>query len=93
MAKDPNAPKRPAGAYFMWMGEYRAKMKAENPDSVKNVAEFGKQAGVEWKNLGDDKQQEYKDKNAELMEEWKAKMKDYTPSAEYRRLKYKLELE
>jgi len=83
MAKDPNAPKKPAGAYFMWMGEYRAKMKAENPDLVKNVSEFGKQAGVEWKALSEDKQQEYKNKNAELMDEWKEQMKNYTPSAEY----------
>ena len=91
MAKDPNAPKRPAGAYFAFMSEYRAKMKEENPDLAKNVSEFGKQAGVEWKKLSDEEQQVYKDKNTELMEKWKEEMKNYTPSAEYRQLEYLIE--
>lgn len=30
--KDPNAPKRPLSAYFMYMKEERATVVAENPD-------------------------------------------------------------
>ena len=93
MRKDPNAPKGPPGAYFAFMKEYRVKMKEENPDLAKNVSEFGKQASAEWKRMSYDKQQEYVDKNTVLIEKWKEEKKNYTPSAEYRQLKYPINME
>ncbi|KAI3816272.1 hypothetical protein L1987_15965 [Smallanthus sonchifolius] len=47
-AKDPNKPKRPASAFFVFMEEFRKQFKEENPDN-KSVAAVGKAGGVKWK--------------------------------------------
>ena len=40
--KDPNAPKRPMTAYFLFMGEKRAEVKQSNPDiKVQDIAKVG----------------------------------------------------
>ena len=40
--KDPNAPKRPMSAYFLFMGEKRAEVKKNNPDfKVGDIAKVG----------------------------------------------------
>ena len=54
--KDPNAPKRPASAYMLWLNENRASIKDEllttNPDA--KVTDVTKRAGQLWKDLTDD---------------------------------------
>ena len=50
-AKDPNAPKRPLTAYFMWLKENREKIKQANPGMT--VIEISKAAGVQWNALKD----------------------------------------
>ncbi|KAJ0678149.1 putative chromatin remodeling & transcriptional activation HMG family [Helianthus annuus] len=47
-AKDPNKPKRPASAFFVFMEEFRDQFKAENPHN-KSVAAVSKAGGVKWK--------------------------------------------
>ena len=64
--KDPNAPKRPLGAYFLFLDENRAKMKEENP-AVKGHA-FSRLMGQTWKALDAGKRGEYKEKAKKLME-------------------------
>ncbi|KAI3816928.1 hypothetical protein L1987_10713 [Smallanthus sonchifolius] len=49
-AKDPNKPKRPASAFFVFMEEFRKQFKEENPDN-KSVAAVGKAGGVKWKSM------------------------------------------
>jgi hypothetical protein len=49
--KDPNAPKRPMGAYFLFSGDMRAKVKAENPDM--KVTEIAKHIGELWAKASD----------------------------------------
>ncbi|KAD2100016.1 hypothetical protein E3N88_41829 [Mikania micrantha] len=49
-AKDPNKPKRPASAFFVFMEEFRKQFKEENPNN-KSVAAVGKAGGVKWKAL------------------------------------------
>uniref|UniRef100_A0A1I7XLE3 HMG box domain-containing protein n=1 Tax=Heterorhabditis bacteriophora TaxID=37862 RepID=A0A1I7XLE3_HETBA len=49
--KDPNQPKRYQSAYFLWMGENRARIKKENPGA--SVAEIAKIGGKEWSNVND----------------------------------------
>ena len=40
--KDPNAPKRPMTAYFLFMGEKRAEVKKSNPDiKVQDIVKVG----------------------------------------------------
>uniref|UniRef100_H2ZR11 FACT complex subunit SSRP1 n=1 Tax=Ciona savignyi TaxID=51511 RepID=H2ZR11_CIOSA len=47
--KDPNAPKRPSSAYFLWLADNRARIKSENPGI--SITEISKQAGKEWKQV------------------------------------------
>ncbi|KAF3440875.1 hypothetical protein FNV43_RR19161 [Rhamnella rubrinervis] len=50
--KDPNKPKRPASAFFVFMEEFREKYKKEHPNN-KSVAAVGKAGGDKWKSLSD----------------------------------------
>lgn len=49
--KDPNAPKRPLGAYFLFSNDMRPKVKAENPDF--KVTEVAKHIGELWAKASD----------------------------------------
>ncbi|KAK8989106.1 hypothetical protein V6N11_030473 [Hibiscus sabdariffa] len=49
-AKDPNKPKRPASAFFVFMEEFRESYKKEHPKN-KSVAAVGKAGGDKWKSL------------------------------------------
>lgn len=77
-AKDPNAPKKPLTAYFMWMNANRDRIKKENPDA--GLGEIAKIAGAEWKDVDADEKAELEATYRENMEEYKEKMKSYTPS-------------
>ncbi|CAI9270531.1 unnamed protein product [Lactuca saligna] len=47
-AKDPNKPKRPASAFFVFMEDFRKQFKEDHPDN-KSVAAVGKAGGAKWK--------------------------------------------
>lgn len=49
--KDPNAPKRPSTAYFLYANTRRAAVKEEHPEW--KVSDIAKHLGAEWKNLSD----------------------------------------
>ncbi|KAK9059868.1 hypothetical protein SSX86_020572 [Deinandra increscens subsp. villosa] len=49
-AKDPNKPKRPASAFFVFMEDFRKQFKEENPNN-NSVAAVGKAGGAKWKAL------------------------------------------
>ena len=49
--KDPNAPKKPCGAYIFFCNDKRAAIKAEHPDW--GIGELGKARGAQWKGLTD----------------------------------------
>ncbi|KAK8606706.1 hypothetical protein V6N13_052468 [Hibiscus sabdariffa] len=51
-AKDPNKPKRPPSAFFVFMEEFRKQYKEENPDN-RSVAAVGKASGAKWKSMTD----------------------------------------
>lgn len=55
--KDPNAPKKPSGAYIWFCNDHRAKIKGEH--SNWGVAEIGKELGALWKTLDDDDKKKY----------------------------------
>uniref|UniRef100_A0A7N2M314 HMG box domain-containing protein n=1 Tax=Quercus lobata TaxID=97700 RepID=A0A7N2M314_QUELO len=56
-SKDPNAPKRPQTAFFLFMDDFRKTYKEENPDS-KGGKEVAKEGGEKWKSL-DRKREKY----------------------------------
>ena len=49
--KDPNAPKRPQSAYFLWLNENRDRIREENPGI--SITEVSKIAGELWKEVED----------------------------------------
>ncbi|XP_019194737.1 PREDICTED: high mobility group B protein 7-like [Ipomoea nil] len=68
-AKDPNAPKRPPTAFFVFMEEFRKTFKEENPD-IKSVATVAKEGGEKWKSLTDEEKKLYIDRAAERKAEY-----------------------
>merc|ERR1712012_1329196 len=63
-AKDPNAPKRPMGAYFLFMNDHRDATKAENPGM--KIGEIAKILGQKWANL--EKEEQAKEAKAKYEE-------------------------
>ena len=49
--KDPDAPKRPQSAYFIWLNENREKIKEEQPGI--SITELSKVAGEKWREMTD----------------------------------------
>merc|ERR1712122_226508 len=74
-ARDPNAPKRPMGAYFLFMNDHRDATKAENPEM--KIGEIAKILGQKWANL----EKEEKEKYEEQAKEAKAKYEEEEPKA------------
>ncbi|XP_052185760.1 HMG1/2-like protein isoform X2 [Diospyros lotus] len=68
--KDPNAPKRPPTAFFLFMDEFRKTYKEANPD-CKSVSMVAKEGGEKWKSMTDEVKKPYMDRAAELKEEYK----------------------
>ncbi|KAJ7547762.1 hypothetical protein O6H91_08G103500 [Diphasiastrum complanatum] len=56
--KDPNQPKRPPSAFFVFLEEFRKSYKEKHPD-VKGVSVIGKAGGEKWKQLTDTEKQPY----------------------------------
>jgi len=77
--KDPNAPKRPQSAYFIWLNEHREQIKTDNPGIT--ITEISKKAGQMWGEVSDKTEWEEKAKKAkadymEAMEEYKKNKAD-----------------
>ncbi|GFN86488.1 fact complex subunit ssrp1 [Plakobranchus ocellatus] len=71
--KDPNKPKRPQSAYFIWLNEHREGMKEEFPGI--SVTDLSKKAGERWKEVTDKSEWEEKAKIAK--EEYQVAMQEY----------------
>jgi len=75
--KDPNAPKRPLSAYFLWLGEFRTRMKVERPEIVRDVKIFGVTAGEEWKKVTEEEREPYQARHLVLKANYEEAMKHY----------------
>ena len=79
--KDPNAPKRPASAYMLWLNENRSSIKDEllttNPDA--KITDVTKRAGELWKELTDDEKAPHQKASEALREKYHEAMKVYKP--------------
>nr|KJB49542.1 hypothetical protein B456_008G147700 [Gossypium raimondii] len=51
--KDPNAPKRPPTAFFLFMDDFRKSYKEANPDA-KGVTGVAKEGGEKWKSMSEE---------------------------------------
>ena len=69
---DPNKPKRPQSAYFLYMGSVRAEVKGANPNF--SIGEVAKEIGSMWRNLSAQRKKPFEKQAAKLKEEyWVAK--------------------
>ncbi|XP_019449523.1 PREDICTED: HMG1/2-like protein isoform X3 [Lupinus angustifolius] len=75
-AKDPNKPKRPASAFFVFMEEFRKQFSKENPDN-KAVSAVGKAAGAKWKSLSEAEKAPYVAKAEKRKVEYEKNMRAY----------------
>ncbi|CAN8304616.1 unnamed protein product [Cochlearia groenlandica] len=80
-AKDPNKPKRPSSAFFVFMEEFRETYKKEHPNN-KSVAIVGKAGGGKWKSLSDSEKAPYVAKADLRKVEYEKNMKVYNKKLE-----------
>ncbi|XP_075403924.1 high mobility group protein B1-like, partial [Tenrec ecaudatus] len=75
--KDPNAPKRPPSAFFLFCSEYHPKIKGEHPGL--SIGDVAKKLGEMWDNTVADDQQPYEKKAAKLKEKYEKDIAMYRP--------------
>ncbi|XVE49689.1 hypothetical protein DITRI_Ditri01bG0101400 [Diplodiscus trichospermus] len=73
--KDPNAPKRPPTAFFLFMDDFRKLYKEANPDA-KGVTGVAKEGGEKWKSMSEEEKKPYVDKAAELKAEYEKALEE-----------------
>uniref|UniRef100_H0X3W6 HMG box domain-containing protein n=1 Tax=Otolemur garnettii TaxID=30611 RepID=H0X3W6_OTOGA len=66
--KDPNAPKRPSLAFFLFYSEYHPKIKGEHPGL--SIGDVAKKLGEMWNNTAAGDKQPYEKKAAKLKEKY-----------------------
>jgi REP element-mobilizing transposase RayT len=76
---DPNKPKRAPSAYFIWMGENRAKVIAEHKLDASKVTEVMKKMGELWSKMTDAQKKPFEDKAAKAKEQYEKDMAAYEP--------------
>ncbi|XP_038702436.1 high mobility group B protein 1-like [Tripterygium wilfordii] len=74
--KDPNKPKRPASAFFVFLEEFRTTFKKENPN-VKAVSAVGKAGGQKWKSMTKAEKAPYEAKAAKRKVDYEKLMNAY----------------
>uniref|UniRef100_A0A7C9D4L1 HMG box domain-containing protein n=1 Tax=Opuntia streptacantha TaxID=393608 RepID=A0A7C9D4L1_OPUST len=74
--KDPNKPKRPPSAFFVFMEEFRTQFKEKHPNN-KSVAAVGKAAGEKWKSLSDAEKAPYIEKAEKRKKDYEKVMHAY----------------
>ncbi|KAL9445714.1 hypothetical protein AB3S75_013572 [Citrus x aurantiifolia] len=75
-AKDPNKPKRPASAFFVFMEEFREQYKKDHPKN-KSVAAVGKAGGEKWKSMSEADKAPFVAKAEKRKVEYEKDMKNY----------------
>ncbi|XP_063061914.1 high mobility group protein B1b [Engraulis encrasicolus] len=66
--KDPNAPKRPPSAFFIFCSDFRPKIKGENPGLT--IGDIAKKLGEQWNGSPAEVKQPYEKKAAKLKEKY-----------------------
>lgn len=73
--KDPNAPKRPQSAFFLFCGDRRADIKKENPSFT--VGEIAKKLGKLWSEAPKDIKEKYDDLGKLAKKQYEKDLKAY----------------
>ena len=75
--KDPNAPKKPLSAYFLFSQEERLKVKAEFPDY--SITEVAKELGRRWAQIDPAIKQSYEQRYQESRRQYEQDLQAYKP--------------
>ena len=75
--KDPNAPKKPLSAYFLFSQEERLKVKAEFPDY--SITEVAKELGRRWATIDPAIKQSYEQRYQDSRRQYEQAMQAYKP--------------
>ena len=75
-AKDPNKPKGPASAFFVFMEEFREQYKKDHPKN-KSVAAVGKAGGEKWKSMSEADKAPYVAKAEKRKADYEKELKNY----------------
>ncbi|KAF5463555.1 hypothetical protein F2P56_019457 [Juglans regia] len=75
-AKDPNKPKRPASAFFVFMEDFRMQYAIEHPNN-KAVSAVGKAGGQKWKSMSEAEKAPYVVKAEKRKTEYNKNMEAY----------------
>ncbi|XP_076468813.1 high mobility group protein B3-like isoform X2 [Babylonia areolata] len=70
---DPNKPKRPMTAYFIFLGDFRIKMKNRGVDHK----EILRLAGEEWRNMSAEQKKPYEKRSVEAGKKYELEMAEY----------------
>jgi len=73
--KDPNAPKRPPSAFFIFCSEFRPKVKSESPGL--SIGDVAKKLGEMWNSTSGEDKQPYEKKAAKLKEKYEKDIAAY----------------
>lgn len=73
--KDPNAPKKPPSAFFIFNSEHREKIKADNPGI--SITDIAKKSGEMWKKMSTTEKTPYEAKYAKLKEKYEMEVAAY----------------
>jgi len=75
--KDPNAPKKPLSAYFLFSQEERLKVKGENPDY--SITEVAKELGRRWASLDPQTKGSYENRYQDARKVYDSEMSHFKP--------------
>lgn len=73
--KDPNAPKRPPSAFFIFCSEYRPKVKGETPGL--SIGDVARRLGEMWNGTASEDKQPFEKKAAKLKEKYEKEVAAY----------------
>uniref|UniRef100_A0A674PJG5 High mobility group box 2b n=1 Tax=Takifugu rubripes TaxID=31033 RepID=A0A674PJG5_TAKRU len=79
--KDPNAPKRPPSAFFVFCSEYRPSVKQQYPGL--SIGDCAKKLGEMWSKLTQSEKQPYEEKAQKLREKYDRDMVAYRGGGSY----------
>ncbi|XP_047329225.1 HMG1/2-like protein [Impatiens glandulifera] len=74
--KDPNKPKRPPSAFFVFMEEFRPIFKQQHPEN-KAVSVVGKAGGEKWKSMSESEKVSFVEIAVKRKAEYEKKMEAY----------------
>jgi len=74
--KDPNAPKRPQTAFFLYAADFRAEVRSGLPDGS-TVGEVAKELGRRWGELGDAEKSKYQEQAEKNKAQYEKDMEAY----------------